>query len=133
MADTFSQQERSRIMRAVKSTGNKSTEVKLIQLFKQHHIKGWRRNYKLPGKPDFVFPKQRLAVFADGCFWHGHECRNTKPVDNASYWQTKIERNKKRDKEITQILINRNWHVIRIWECEIKQGNMQKFRDVELL
>ncbi len=133
MADTFSKQERSKIMRSVKSSGNKSTEIRLIQLFKQHQIKGWRRNYKLYGNPDFVFPKQRIAVFADGCFWHGHNCRNTKPRDNAVYWQNKIERNQIRDTEVTQTLIIKNWHVIRIWECEIKQGNMEKFRVAGLL
>lgn len=128
MADTFTKTERSEIMRKVKSNHNKSTELKLIQFFKENRIKGWRRNFKLFGKPDFVFPKQRLAIFLDGCFWHGHDCRNTKPKDNAEYWQTKIARNQQRDKNVTETLTNKNWKVVRIWECELKDKNKLKDR-----
>ena len=106
-------------MRAVKSRGNKSTELKLIEIFKNRKIIGWRRNHKLFGKPDFVFPKQRLAIFVDGCFWHGHDCRNTKPADNANYWRQKIERNKTRDELVSKILAEKDWRVLRIWECQI--------------
>ncbi len=120
MADTFSVEKRSEIMRKVKSNRNKSTELRLIQFFKENRICGWRRNFKLYGKPDFVFPKQRLAIFVDGCFWHGHNCRNTKPKDNAGYWESKINRNKNRDVQVTETLTNKNWTVIRIWECELK-------------
>ena len=114
MADTFSIEKRSEIMRKVKTNRNKSTELKLIQFFKENRICGWRRNFKLYGKPDFVFPKQRLAIFVDGCFWHGHNCRNTKPKDNANYWESKINRNKNRDVQVTETLTNKNWTVIRI-------------------
>ncbi len=107
-------------MRKVKSTRNKSTELKLIQYFKTNKIIGWRRNFKLFGKPDFVFPNERVVIFVDGCFWHGHNCRNTKPKDNQNYWQQKVERNQKRDKEVTQVLRNKKWNVIRFWECELK-------------
>jgi len=119
MADVFSKSKRSEVMRAVKSRNNKSTELKLIEIFKTEKITGWRRNYKLFGKPDFVFPKQRLAVFVDGCFWHGHDCRNTKPADNADYWRQKIERNKIRDKLVSSTLGEKGWRVLRIWECQI--------------
>jgi len=126
MADTFSDEDRSEIMRKVKSNRNKSTELKLIQFFKENRIKGWRRNFKLYGKPDFVFPKQRLAIFVDGCFWHGHDCRNTKPKDNSDYWETKINRNKKRDVQVTDTLMKKNWTVIRIWECELRNLTIVK-------
>ena len=121
MADVFSKSKRSEVMRAVKSRNNKSTELKLIEIFKTEKITGWRRNYKLFGKPDFVFPKQRLAIFLDGCFWHGHDCRNTKPAENADYWRRKIERNKKRDEAVSQFLTEKGWKVLRIWECRIKK------------
>jgi DNA mismatch endonuclease (patch repair protein) len=121
MTDTFSKKERSEIMRAVKSKGNKSTELKLIQIFKNHKIKGWRRNYPLFGKPDFVFPKLRIVVFVDGCFWHGHNCRNVKPSDNSEYWEKKISRNIQRDKSVNEKLESKNWKVIRFWECELKK------------
>ena len=126
MVDTFTKTERSQIMGKVKSNKNKSTELKLIELFKKSRITGWRRNYKLFGKPDFVFPKQRIAVFADGCFWHGHNCRNLKPEQNKEYWIKKIEKNKQRDKEVTGVLIQKHWRVIRIWECDIKKGNISE-------
>jgi DNA mismatch endonuclease, patch repair protein len=60
-------------MAAVRSRGNKDTELKLIAILRGYHIKGWRRHQPLPGKPDFLFRRYRLAVFVDGCFWHG--CR----------------------------------------------------------
>ncbi len=110
-------------MRRVKSSRNKSTEIKLIELFKICSIKGWRRNYRIFGKPDFVFLKLKLAIFVDGCFWHGHECRKTKPLQNSNYWLAKIDRNIIRDQEVTHYLIHKGWHVIRIWECELKDYN----------
>lgn len=128
MTDIFSKKQRSEIMKAVKSKGNRSTEIKLIKMFKTHRITGWRRNYKLSGRPDFVFPKKRAALFADGCFWHGHHCRNVTPADNAEYWRNKIARNKKRDKATANALSKKGWKVIRIWECEIKKGKVQKLR-----
>lgn len=128
MTDTFSTKQRSEIMKAVKSKGNKSTEIKLIEIFKLHHITGWRRNSNLVGHPDFIFPKNRIAVFADGCFWHGHNCRNVTPSENAEYWQNKIKRNKARDKAITKELTVKGWKVVRIWECEIKKGKVLKLK-----
>lgn len=86
MADVFTKEQRSDVMQKVKSNRNKSTELKLIAFFKVNGIKGWRRNFKIFGKPDFTFPKQKTVVFVDGCFWHGHDCRNTRPKDNADYW-----------------------------------------------
>ena len=72
MADVFTKKKRSAVMAAIRSHGNKDTELKLISIFRGHGIKGWRRHQPLPGKPDFVFRRERLAVFVDGCFWHGH-------------------------------------------------------------
>jgi DNA mismatch endonuclease (patch repair protein) len=110
-------------MKSVKSSKNKSTELRLISIFNELQIKGWRRNYKIKGKPDFVFQKARIAVFADGCFWHGHNCRNTTPKDNDNYWSAKISRNKKRDQDITKYLEQKGWKIIRIWECELQNKN----------
>lgn len=126
MADTFTKEERSHIMRQVKSSRNKSTELKLIQFFKDNSIKGWRRNFKLFGKPDFVFPLTKRVIFVDGCFWHGHNCRNTKPQDNKDYWQLKISRNKKRDRTVIKTLTSNGWTVIRIWECQLKNEKTLK-------
>lgn len=129
MADVFDKEKRSEIMRLVKSSKNKSTEEKLISYFKENKITGWRRNYKVYGKPDFVFPKLRIAIFVDGCFWHGHDCRNTHPEQNKEYWQKKIARNKTRDQDVTQHLEKLGWDVIRIWECELLRKNRELLKE----
>ena len=98
-------------------------ELRLIEIFKQNGITGWRRNYPVKGHPDFVFPKQKIAVFVDGCFWHGHDCRNTRPADHQEYWQKKRERNINHDQEVTAMFEARGWTVLRIWECELKKKN----------
>jgi DNA mismatch endonuclease, patch repair protein len=124
MTDTFSKAERSAIMKKVKSKGNISTEQLLINIFQQHNIKGWRRNYPTIGKPDFVFLEKKIAIFADGCFWHGHYCRNLTPKQNKEYWDKKRRRNNERDLRINQLFKQRGWIVLRFWECDIKKGNI---------
>ena len=126
MSDVFDNKKRSEIMKKVRSKNNKSTELKLIELFRKNDIKGWRRNYKVKGHPDFVFLDKKVAIFVDGCFWHGHDCRNTCPADNADYWQKKRERNILHDKQVTKLFENRGWIVLRIWECELKKCNQQQ-------
>ena len=77
---------------------------------------------KLPGKPDIVLPKYRTVIFIDGCFWHGHEdCKYSRlPQTNTEFWKSKIETNKARDIKNVNALIAAGWHVIRLWECEIR-------------
>lgn len=110
-------------MRNVKGKGNKSTESALITVFQEQGISGWRRGYLVKGHPDFVFLKERIAIFVDGCFWHGHDCRNTRPKDNEHFWSKKIGGNVKRDKAVTQLFESTVWMVLRIWECELKRKN----------
>jgi len=110
-------------MRKVKSRNTKTTELALIKIFKEQHITGWRRTYPMIGKPDFVFPKKRIVVFVDGCFWHGHDCRNVTPRENAEFWNNKREYNKTHDKLVTERIESMGWKVIRIWECELKKKN----------
>ena len=124
MADIFSKEKRSSVMARVKASGNKTTELKLIEYFSANNITGWRRNYKVKGHPDFVFLDRKIAIFVDGCFWHGHDCRNTRPADNADFWNKKREKNIQHDKEITALFERRGWTVIRIWECELKKKNL---------
>ena len=123
MGDVFSKSKRSDIMKKVRPSGNKTTELRLIKYFSSNHITGWRRKYKVKGHPDFVFLDRRIAIFVDGCFWHGHDCRNTRPADNAEYWSEKRQRNIEHDKEITELFEKRGWTVIRIWVCELKKKN----------
>jgi DNA mismatch endonuclease (patch repair protein) len=122
MADSFSKAERSAIMQRIKSKCNKTTEQTLVNLFRANNITGWRRNYPVKGKPDFVFLERKIAVFADGCFWHGHDCRNITPKQNRTYWQKKRQKNKKRDILVNQLFVSRGWTVVRFWECAIKTG-----------
>lgn len=129
MADVFDKNTRSKIMSKVRSKGNKSTEMRLIEIFKAEGIKGWRRNYPVKGHPDFVFLEKRVAVFVDGCFWHGHDCRNTRPKQNEEFWQTKRERNIAHDKAVTEDFVQRGWSVLRIWECELKKKNLPALYD----
>lgn len=120
-------------MASVKSRDTKSTELKFISLLKEKGITGWRRNYPLTGKPDIVFSRFKIAVFIDGCFWHGcpHHCRM--PSSNVNYWNNKIEKNKIRDKKITKALKMRGRQVIRIWEHEIKTGKLnRKLRQIKI-
>jgi DNA mismatch endonuclease (patch repair protein) len=126
MADIFTKEKRSEIMSHVKSKDNISTELKMIEFLKKNKYKEWRRNYPIKGKPDFVFPKKKIALFVDGCFWHGHDCRNIKPQTNKEYWSNKIKNNIKRDIIINNYLENKSYKVIRIWECELKKANLEK-------
>ena len=123
MADVVNAEKRKEIMSKVKSTRNKSTELKLIALFHEHGIKGWRRNYNVKGHPDFILLREKIAVFVDGCFWHGHNCRSIHPQTNADYWEKKISYNQEHDRVITMLFENRGWTVIRIWECSLKKAN----------
>ena len=78
---------------------------------------------RLPGHPDIVLRKYSTCVFVNGCFWHGHNCSEfRKPMTNVDYWMSKIKRNKERDMEEYQQLSKMGWHVIVIWECELKKN-----------
>lgn len=127
--DTVNRSERSRIMARVKSTGNRSTEASLIAVLRANRISGWRRNQRLYGKPDLVFRSQRVAVFVDGCFWHGHPTKCRMPDDNRSYWQAKIARNVARDRRVNRILKEDGWKVVRIWEYSVRTpSTVQRLR-----
>lgn len=124
MTDVFDKEKRSEVMSRIKSSGNKSTELKLIALFKECSITGWRRGSKITGRPDFIFPKRKIAVFTDGCFWHGHECQKRMPSTNPDFWLKKTSRNISRDKEVSDALSVKGWKVVRIWECELRDKNI---------
>jgi len=111
---------RSQIMATVKSSGNKSTEQRFVKLLRSSSIVGWRRHWPIAGKPDFVFPRKRIAVFIDGCFWHGCPKHCRMPASNVAYWDGKIRRNVRRDKKITRDLQGMGWIVFRFWEHELK-------------
>lgn len=126
MADVFTRKKRSAVMSRIRSSGNLSTELRLIALMRVHGITGWRRNRRLPGKPDFVFPKQRVAVFIDGCFWHGCPAHYTEPVGSAEFWRAKISGNKRRDRRVVRELRNLGWTVLRLWEHDLKRRRLAR-------
>lgn len=106
-------------MALVRGKGNRATELAAISLFRRYHVKGWRRHGRLFGKPDFIFLKQRLAVFVDGCFWHGCPMHSSHPTSNHVFWEKKLKRNKERDRLVTKTLRKSGWRVLRIWQHEL--------------
>ncbi len=129
MPDIFTQAKRSDVMSRIRSRGNKATELALVRVFRAQGITGWRRHLQIQNaergkqkfkvRPDFVFPKLRVAVFVDGCFWHGCPKHETKPKSNAAFWRKKFARNIARDRLVTRTLRRDGWRVLRIWEHEL--------------
>ena len=109
-------------MSLIRSKNNKSTEGQLLMLLKLNRLTGWRRHLALPGKPDFAFPKQKVAVFVDGCFWHGCPKCYARPKTNRKFWDKKREDNMARDKRVSRQLRQRGWRVIRIWQHSLKKS-----------
>lgn len=116
--DIVAPETRSRMMANIRGKGNRSTELKMASILRQSKIWGWRRHVPIFGKPDFVFRGHKLAVFVDGCFWHGCPCA-TIPKQNRKFWVNKIESNKKRDRKVVRHLKNNGWHVVRFRECTL--------------
>lgn len=115
-------EQRSRIMRAVKSRDTKP-EMAVRRLL---HSMGYRYRLHrsgLPGKPDMVFGGRRKVIFVHGCFWHGHDCRRgaRTPASNTAYWTTKIARNVARDRETAARLADAGWATLIVWECELRE------------
>ncbi|MBI5168181.1 MAG: very short patch repair endonuclease [Candidatus Eisenbacteria bacterium] len=121
MADVLTPEQRHRSMSAIRSKGNRTTELALVRLLRELHITGWRRHVKLPGRPDFAFRAARVLVFVDGCFWHGCPRCYTKPGTNRRFWADKVTTNRARDRRQTRELRGRGWAVVRIWEHELKR------------
>ncbi len=106
-------------MSLIRSHGNKATELRLIAIFREFGITGWRRNQPLLGKPDFTFRSERVVVFVDGCFWHGCPKCYKRPGTNQKFWDAKIFNNRKRDRLVSRELRRDNWTVVRIWQHQL--------------
>lgn len=120
MADIFTKSKRSEVMSAIRGRGNEGTELALIKILRNGKFNGWRRHYHLYGNPDFVFPKVRVAVFVDGCFWHGCPRCYKRPKSNQNFWDKKFQKNRRRDRQVNQKLAKLGWKKIRIWEHQLK-------------
>lgn len=115
---------RSALMSRVRKKG---TEPEMV-VRKALHAKGYRyrlHTKDLPGCPDIIFKKDKVAIFIHGCFWHGHTCPHgsRKPKSNTEYWIPKIEKNMARDHQNVIKLENLGWRTLTLWECDIKRGD----------
>ena len=92
----------------------------MLRIFRREQIAGWRRHWRVFGRPDFAFPKTRLAVFVDGCFWHGCPKCYQAPKAAREFWDEKLRKNIERDAKVSRRLRKEGWKVIRVWECQLK-------------
>lgn len=108
-------------MARIRGRDNKATEIAMLMILRRNRIIGWRRHPRTLGRPDFVFPKEQVAVFVDGCFWHGCPKHKSHPATNRDFWDAKLSRNKLRDKMVSRALKRQGWKVVRIWQHEFKK------------
>lgn len=122
MADRISSELRSELMSKVKSKGNKTTELTMVTAFRKVGVRGWLRHVKLGRcRPDFVFRKERVVVFLDGCFWHCCPLHGTVPKSNREFWRSKLDSNSLRDAKTNLELARVGWSVLRFWEHSIRR------------
>lgn len=121
MVDNLKTEDRRKTMRAVKGKGT-TPERRLFGMLAGMQLKGWRKNADdITGKPDVVFPHEKIAIFVDGCFWHGcPHCQRKLPQTNRQYWERKINRNVELTTLNNQKLRSDGWQVIRVWEHELR-------------
>lgn len=136
MSDVFTKAKRSEVMSRIRGRGNKATEIALARLLRLNKITGWRRHLPIFGKPDFTFPKHKLVIFVDGCFWHGCPKHSNMPVNNRPFWKRKLAANSLRDSLVIKTLRSRGWRVLRIWEHDLSKnpdGCLTKIKSLLLL
>jgi len=124
MSDVFTSKKRSAVMARIRGQGNKTTELALAAILRAEGVSGWRRHLPLPGRPDFAFPRVKIAIFVDGCFWHGCPKCYRRPASNRRFWDGKLLRNQARDRLVSRQLRIRGWTVFRIWEHDLKRPRL---------
>jgi len=119
--DIFQPEQRHKIMSAIKGRDTKP-EISIRKLLYSLGYRFRLQRKDLPGKPDIVLPKYKVAIFINGCFWHQHKnCKIAHfPASNRDFWERKLNRNAERDRKNYALLREMGWRVIVIWECEIK-------------
>jgi DNA mismatch endonuclease (patch repair protein) len=122
--DPLSADERSKRMSSVRNKGNRSTEQAVASRLLEVRVRRWVSNDRsLPGCPDFHFPREHIAVFVDGCFWHGcPTCKRRMPRNNREFWLEKIKGTRRRDERLRRLLRRNGYSVLRVWEHEIVRG-----------
>jgi DNA mismatch endonuclease (patch repair protein) len=134
VTDVYDAAKRSAVMRQVKGSG--TTPERTLRRLLTGLGARYRLNRKdLPGSPDLVLPGRRLAIFAHGCFWHGHDCQRGArvPKANRDYWLGKVARNRARDAAVGMALAEAGWRVEVVWECEMKNEAALRARLAALL
>jgi len=120
--DVFSKAKRSWVMSRIR--GKDTRPEKLVR--KLLHIHGFRfrlHRKDLPGHPDIVLPRYKAVVQIFGCFWHGHRCqKGRRPLSNTMYWNSKLDRNMRRDTLNSRRLRKLGWRQIIVWECQVKKN-----------
>ena len=119
--DRVSRSVRSKIMASVRTFGG-GTERKMEELLRRSKIRGYRTQWPVDGKPDFAWPKSKVALFVDGCFWHGCPRCNRPSKSNLRFWNAKIASNRRRDARVARRLRKEGWSVLRVWECRVCEG-----------
>lgn len=123
---SITKEQRSKIMASIHS---KDTKPEMI-VRRYLHACGFRyrlNSPRLPGHPDLVLRKYRTCIFVNGCFWHGHDCKDfAPPKTNTEFWTNKINRNKERDINVQKQLATMGWHCIVVWECELKKDSREQ-------
>lgn len=129
--DIWDKKKRSAVMARIKSKDTKPEWLVRRYLYSRGYR--YRKNVKgLPGTPDIVLRKYRIAIFIHGCFWHGHSADWHIPHTNSDFWKEKIERNRRRDEQKKEELRQMGWNVMTVWECQLKPAvREQTLREVE--
>lgn len=105
-------------MASVRTSGG-TTERKMEKLLQMGGIRGYRKQWLVAGKPDFAWPRVKVALFVDGCFWHGCPRCDRPSKSNTEFWRAKIVSNRRRDARVARRLRKDGWSVLRVWECRI--------------
>lgn len=129
--DNLTKEQRQKNMRAIQCKDTK-IEVLVCKALWNNGIR-YRKNVKnLPGKPDIAIKKYKIVIFLDSCFWHKCPLHFKRPKSNLEYWDKKIARNVERDKEVNNFYIDNGWHILRIWEHQLKNKHEieQTFKDI---
>src|SRR4051794_31711101 len=130
MADVLTPDQRRLNMSRIRAKNTKPEKSLRSAL----HMRGFRfrvHRKDLPGSPDIVFARHKIAVFVDGCFWHGCPKHSARPSTNRQFWMDKIEANRMRDTRAASELRKLGWKVVRIWEHEVKQDVSRAIRSIE--
>ena len=131
MADSLSKEKRSKVMASIRSKNTKP-EITIRKLLWNEGIRYRIHSKSVFGTPDISIKKQKLAVFIDGCFWHGCKKCYKEPKSNVDFWRAKLKRNKERRREVKKVLRNDEWNVLEFWEHEINNNPKKILEDILL-